>query len=101
MTLQLPHDVMEVAAGQRHRDITHSTSQLICYTLKKNNEGKQQMRLARAAGQVEITSSDSVASAFSFPEVGVGQVKSLLREPSATSIPQTLWLSQVVTPRER
>lgn len=39
MTLQLLHDVMEVAAGQRQQDITHSASQLICYTLKKNNEG--------------------------------------------------------------
>lgn len=87
MTLQLLRDVMEVAAGQRHWDITHSTSQLICYTLKKNNEGKQKMRLTRAAGQMEITSSDSVASVFSFPEVRVRQVKSLLREPSATSIP--------------
>lgn len=55
-TLPLLHDVMEVAAGRRQQNVTDSTSQLICYTLKKNKEGKQQTRLTGAEEQMEITS---------------------------------------------
>lgn len=64
---------MGVTAGQGHHNITDRTSQFICYTLKRNNEGKEQRRQAGVAGQMEITSCDCVASAFSFPEVRARQ----------------------------
>lgn len=66
MTLQLLRHVREVAAGERHPGVTHSTSRVLCYTLNENNEGK---RGSRTDGN---TWSDSVASAVPGVRAGRG-----------------------------